>query len=297
MGKGITRERTGYLLQELFKILLENQDGISARDAIEQLINRIELTVHEKGEYESGSRRFDKILRFSTIDAVKAGWMRKNRGIWTITEEGAAALQTTPNSDDFYREASRLYRKWKKLQIDENSEIETIEENDQSLEAKVTFEEAEEQAWKEISNYLIDIDPYDFQDLVAALLEAMDYHVSWVSPPGKDGGIDILAFNDPLGTVPPRIKVQVKRRKDNIAVEEMRSFLALINNDDVGIFVTTGGFTKDAEFLVRSQETRKVTLIDRQRLVDLWIEYNDKLEKDKRTLLPLKPIYFIAPNL
>lgn len=34
----------------------------------------------------------------------------------------------------------------------------------------------------------------------------------------------------------------------------------------------------------------------RQRLVDLWIEYNDKLEKDKRILLPLKPIYFIAPN-
>ena len=34
----------------------------------------------------------------------------------------------------------------------------------------------------------------------------------------------------------------------------------------------------------------------RQRLVDLWIEYNDKLEKDKRILLPLKLIYFIAPD-
>lgn len=295
MSKGITRERTGYMLQELFKILLDNQDGIAARDAIDQLSNRIDLTDHEKGEYESGGRRFDKILRFATVDAVKAGWMRKNRGIWNITEEGAAALQSIPNSDDFYREASRLYRKWKKSQADADSEIDTIEENDQSIEAKITFEEAEEQAWKEISTYLIDIDPYDFQDLVAALLEAMDYHVSWVSPPGKDGGIDILAFNDPLGTVPPRIKVQVKRRKDNITVEEMRAFLALINNDDVGIFVTTGGFTKDAEVLIRSQETRKVTLIDRQRLVDLWVEYNDKLEKDKRSLLPLKPIYFIAP--
>lgn len=295
MSKGITRERTGFMLQELFKLLLENQGGIAAREAIEKLTNKIELTEHEKGEYESGGRRFDKILRFATVDAVKAGWMRKNKGIWTITEDGAAALQSIPNSDDFYREASRLYRKWKKAQTDDNESIE--ETPDKVLEAKITFEEAEEQAWKEISDYLIDIDPYDFQDLVAALLEAMDYHVSWISPPGKDGGIDILAFNDPLGTVPPRIKVQVKRRKDNIAVEEMRAFLALINNDDVGIFVTTGGFTKDAEVLVRTQETRKVTLIDRQRLVDLWIEYNDKLEKDKRILLPLKPIYFIAPNL
>lgn len=296
MGKGITRERTGFMLQELFKVLLNNSDGIQARDAIDKLVNTIELTEHEKGDYESGGRRFDKILRFSTVDAVKAGWMRKNKGIWTITDEGKDALVKIPNPDDFYREASRLYRKWKKSQTDEVSEIDEVEVTDQNLVAKITFEEAEEQAWKEISSYLIDIDPYVFQDLVAALLEAMDYHVSWISPPGKDGGIDIMAFNDPLGTVPPRIKVQVKRRKDNIAVEEMRAFLALINNDDVGIFVTTGGFTKDTEVLIRSQETRKVTLIDRQRLVDLWIEYNDRLEKDKRSLLPLKPIYFVAPN-
>jgi len=294
MSKGITRERTGYMLQELFKLLIDNSDGIQARDAINILIDSMKLSDHEKGEYESGGRRFDKILRFATVDAVKAGWMRKNKGIWTITDEGRQALIDIPDSEEFYREASRLYRKWKKAQGDVTDTIEVSQ--DKVLEAKITFEEAEEQAWKEISAYLIDIDPYVFQDLVAALLEAMNYHVSWVSPPGKDGGIDIMAFNDPLGTIPPRIKVQVKRRKDNIAVEEIRSFLALINNDDVGIFVTTGGFTKDAEALIRAQESRKVTLIDRQRLVDLWIEYNDKLEKDKRSLLPLKPIYFVAPN-
>jgi len=82
------------------------------------------------------------------------------------------------------------------------------------------------------------IDPYDLQDLVAALLEAMGYHVSWISPRGKDGGLDIVEHSDPLGTTAPRIKVQVKRRKDSIGVEELRSFLALINDDDVGIFIT-----------------------------------------------------------
>jgi len=134
------------------------------------------------------------------------------------------------------------------------------------------------------------------QELVAALLEAMDYHVSWIAPPGKDGGVDIHAWTDPLGTKPPHIKVQVKRRKDNIAVDELRSFLALINQDDVGIFVTTGGFTRDAAELARSQESRKITLLDRDKLVELWVEYNDRLAKDKRHLLPLKPIYFLAPN-
>lgn len=124
----------------------------------------------------------------------------------------------------------------------------------------------------------------------------MGYHVNWVSPPGKDGGLDIVAYSDPLGTKPPRIKVQVKRRKDSISVEELRSFLALINEDDVGIFVTTGGFTKDASELARHQERRRITLIDRVRLVDLWIEYQDKVALDKRDALPLKPIYFLAPE-
>ena len=295
MSKGITRERTGYILQELFRLLVNSPEGLHARVAINTLADSLQLTEHECGEYEGGSRRFDKILRFATVDAVKAGWMRKNKGVWSVTEEGIAAISRFPEPENFYREASRLYRKWKKSQIDLD-EVETVVESDTIRDAKITYEQAEEQAWEEIGVFLEEIDPYDFQDLVAALLEAMNYHVAWTSPPGKDGGVDILAWNDPLGTKPPRIKVQVKRRKDSIAVEELRAFLALVNDDDVGIFVTTGGFTKDSEILARTQERRKVTLIDRQKLVDLWIEYNDRLDKDKRNLLPLKPIYFIAPS-
>jgi len=81
----------------------------------------------------------------------------------------------------------------------------------------------------------------------------MGYHVSWIAPPGKDGGMDVLAWTDPLGTKPPRIKIQVKRRKDNIAVDELRSFMAILGDDDVGLFVTTGGFTKDAQDEARTQ--------------------------------------------
>jgi restriction system protein len=108
--------------------------------------------------------------------------------------------------------------------------------------------------------------------------------------------MDVLAWTDPLGTRPPRIKTQVKRRRDNISVDELRSFMALLGEDDVGLFVTTGGFTKDAQDEARTQEKRKITLIDRQRLVELWIEYMDRIGEDTRQLLPLKPIYFLAPR-
>lgn len=291
MGKGITRERTGLLLQTLFKVLLEHPDGQAARDALEVVAGRIQLTVHEAGEYETGGRRFDKILRFATVDAVKAGWMTKTKGIWAVTDAGREALKTYPKSEEFYREASRLYWKWRRANPIEVEPEESADERG----ATITFEEAEEKAWKEIATYLESIDPYALQDLVASLLEAMGYHVNWVSPRGKDAGLDIVAYTDPLGTKPPRIKVQVKRRKDTIGVEELRSFLALINEDDVGIFVTTGGFSKDATDLARHQERRRITLIDQQRLVDLWIEYQDKVALDKRDALPLKPIYFLTP--
>ena len=56
------------------------------------------------------------------------------------------------------------------------------------------------------------------------------------------------------------------------------------------------GFTRDAAELARSQESRKITLLEREKLVELWVEYNDRLAKDKLHPLPLKPIYFLAPN-
>jgi restriction system protein len=99
----------------------------------------------------------------------------------------------------------------------------------------------------------------------------MGYFVSWVSPPGPDKGIDILAYTDPLGTKNPRIKVQVKRRSDAINVDGLSSFLALLGDQDVGIFVCTGGFTSAAEMEARTQEKRKITLVGLEKLFDLWV--------------------------
>jgi restriction system protein len=44
--------------------------------------------------------------------------------------------------------------------------------------ASITLEEAEEQAWYEVDQYLRGINPYEYQEIVASLLRAMGYHVS-----------------------------------------------------------------------------------------------------------------------
>jgi len=296
-GANVTRARVGKLMRGLFEILLEHPDGIAARAVMAALRKRVPPTEYEHGTYPSGGERYEKIVRFSTVDLVKAGWMVKDKGVWTATAAGEDAFNAMPDPTAFYKRACELYQKWRDAQPDgkDAEAAEKAAEQELPSSPSQTFEEAEEAAWAEIWAYLQQIDPYDLQKLVAALLEAIGYHVSWVSPPGKDGGIDVIAWTDPLGTKPPRIKIQVKRRKDNIPVEELRSFLAMLSGDDVGLYVTTSGFTRDAAAEARNQHTRKITLIDRERLVELWIEYMDRIDEDARRLLPLKPIYFLAP--
>ena len=289
----VTIQRTGELLRVLFTIMMEKPEGIKAKDALEEVKRRVVMTEYEKGEYESGTQRIDKIIRFATIDTVKAGWLVKEKGIWTLTEEGIKAFNENKNPENFYRKAQRLYREWRKATSKPQKAIDDgIEEESPTI----TYELAEEQAWNEIENYLKSMPPYEFQKLVAALLEAMDYHVSWISPPGKDGGIDIIAWNDPLGTKPPRIKVQVKREQSTTNVSTLRSFMALLGDDDVGLFVSTGGFTRDAEDEARTQQNRQVTLISLQKLYELWIVHFKKLKEEAKDLFPLKPIYFLAPS-
>jgi restriction system protein len=292
----ITRRRTGELLRALFEILMPLPDGMQARDALAALGRKVKLTEYESGFYESGGQRFEKIVRFATVDCVKAGWLQKVKGRWTITEAGKSAYSTWSDPEEFYRQAVKLYHEWKASQPDVQGEEEQAEEQETEKAASITYEQAEEQAWLEIEQYLRGMKPYDFQDLVASFLRAMDYHVSWIAPPGKDGGIDILAWNDPLGTRPPRIKVQVKRQAQAVNVDGLRSFMALLGEDDVGLFVSIGGFTKDAAEEARTQEKRKVTLIDLERLFDLWVEHYSRLSDKARRRLPLLPIYFLAPE-
>ncbi len=293
----ITRRRTGELLRLVFANLINHPNGLQARDAIAMLEGQVTLTEYEKGFYAGGSRRFSKIVRFATIDCVKAGWLLKNKGLWAITETGKDAYKLYKDPETFYRQAIKLYQEWKTsqprsaAQLDEDTEVEIAEKT-----ASITIEEAEEQAWGEVEQHLTGMPPYELQELVASLLRAMGYHVSWIAPPGKDGGIDILAGQDPLGTQPPRMKVQVKRQESAVSVEGLRSFMAVLHDGDVGVFVSTGGFTKDAYELARAQEKRIVTLIDANRLFDLWIEYYDRLAGEARKRLPLKKIYFLSPE-
>lgn len=287
----ITRERSGELVRKVFDVLLRHPEGLPARTVLQTMSEELRLTDFEKSSYPSrpNVRRFEKIVRFSTIAAVKAGWMTKNKGLWAITDEGRKAYENFRGPADFMREAARLYREWRRDQPDQ-----VEEEEAETPGATTTLEEAEEGAWAEIDAHLARMNPYDFQELVGGLLRGMGYHVSWIAPTGPDKGVDIIAYSDPLGIEGGRIKVQVKRRADKIAVSEVRSFLAVLGESDIGLFVTTAGFTPDAEAESRAQEKRRLMLLDSRRLFDLWVEHYEKIPEPQRRLLPLRAVHYLA---
>jgi restriction system protein len=292
----ITHKRNGEISFIIFDLLWDKPDGLPAKEILSKIPEFTELSEYEKGSYPSdppNKPRYEKIARFATLTLKKAGWFEKNKGRWYLTDEGKDAYEKYKDPEIFFKEAKRLYQEWKK-----NEPVEEVETaNDEDVETiSFTIEEAEENSWDQIQEYLYKISPYDFQDLVADLLSAMGYHVSWVAPPGKDQGIDIIAYTDPLGAKPPRIKVQVKRKEQSVSVGDLRSFLAVLGSDELGVFVSSSGFSKDAEIEARNQERRKITLIDLESLFDLWLKHYDKLSQDAKQRFPLRPIYFLAKN-
>ena len=218
MGKGkskskIIAEKTIYTA---FNILKENGGELRGKDVVDKIRESVYFNEYEKHRYEkAGYIRWESILHFYTIDCMKAGFLRKNKGLWILTNEGEEAIKL--GSEKLLSTAIKIYREWdakrkkegnSKDEDDDLPEIQT----DKGQAQQAIIDQLEENAITGIRNFILRKNPYEFQDLVAALLNSMGYHISDVAKRGPDGGIDIIAYNDPLGTTQPRIIIQVKHR-------------------------------------------------------------------------------------
>jgi restriction system protein len=291
---GLDRKRRGELLKAVFDALAANPEGLRARDVFPEVEKLAGMTEFEAANYPGKElRRFEKSIRFVTINAVKAGWLVKEAGIWTPTELGLKANDEIADPEQFLLEAQKLYKAWEEQQPDQDDAAESVESEEELDATSVTLERAEEASWEEVREVLQKMDPYDFQDLVAGLLRGMGYFVNWIAPPGKDQGIDIIALADSLGTEGPRVKVQVKREVSKTSANTLRAFYAVLHPDDLGVFVTLGGFTADAEAEARSQ-VRRIRLIDATEFFRLWTRHYTEIPEEDRRRLPIRLVPFLA---
>lgn len=249
-----SRELAAKVLFSAFQILQERGGELAGRDVIAEIGRRVSLDDWATQTYEkTGYVRWQSILHFFSIDCIKAGFLLKKSGVWYLTSEGEQAL--TLGEVGLMNAAVEAYRVWREKNqptTEPANGDEVTEVGEQAQEA--TIHEMEQLAAEGLKKQISLKNPYEFQDLVAALLRGMGYFTPFVAPAGKDGGVDIIAYRDPLGTVSPRIKVQVKHKIDTAArVQEIRELMGLLQKDgDVGIFVASGGFTPEAKATARS---------------------------------------------
>ncbi|MCL2854777.1 MAG: restriction endonuclease [Defluviitaleaceae bacterium] len=95
--------------------------------------------------------------------------------------------------------------------------------------------------------------PVFFEHLAVKLLEAMGYKgtgsLAKVTSPTRDGGIDGVINQDPLGI--GRVYIQAKRyqRANKVGRPDIDAFYGALRREraDRGVFITSSGFSKDAE--------------------------------------------------
>tara|TARA_R110002167_G_scaffold67690_1_gene191199 strand:+ start:4147 stop:5148 length:1002 start_codon:yes stop_codon:yes gene_type:complete len=143
-----------------------------------------------------------------------------------------------------------------------------------------------------IKDLLQALDADEMEQMMAAVLRAMGFKTK-VSPKGPDRGVDIIASPDGLGLTSPRIKVEVKHRKGQIESPTVRSFIGALREGDNGLYLSTGGFSKEARYEAE-RSTMQLTLVDMDDLADLIVTHYESFDVEGRTLMPLVRVYWPA---
>jgi restriction system protein len=135
-----------------------------------------------------------------------------------------------------------------------------------------------------------------FEHFVAHLLEAMGYRTK-VTQASGDGGFDIIAHRDPLGLEPPIIKVQCKRTTGSMGGPDVQRLIGTLasGNTELGLFVTLGAYSKDAQHLGRTRQDLR--LINGNELVDLIFEHYEQFSPEYKRLLPMRSVYVVDREL
>jgi restriction system protein len=276
----ITLDRVGELLRGLIELLWTKPEGLPLKELLATLPQITKLTEYEI-EYSPSTNkpRYERIIQLATIPLFQIGWLYKNdTRRWYITDEGRDACKRYANPQELYKESLTIFEDRR-----QNNSLNNL-----------VAEEAAENAWEQIQNFLQATKRIDFLMLIVDLLIAMGYYIKWTAPLEKNHGqIDIVAFADPLGVKGPRVLIQVKHKGQAVTVEGIKAFSATMGSKDYGLFVSTGGFTSDAIESLKSEIFSKITLWDLEKFFDLWVINYEKLSKEARSRLPLRAIYFL----
>jgi len=143
--------------------------------------------------------------------------------------------------------------------------------------------------YKHPTEIFLNLNPFDFEFLIGALFESMDYKVS-VTQSSYDNGIDVLAEKNILGQK-EKVVIQCKKyTKQTIGVSDIRNLLGVIMDKKVtkGFLITTTKFSSEAKKFEKNNPS--IELIDYNGLTTLlnsnlgpyWTTKLDKIINEQK---------------
>lgn len=136
-----------------------------------------------------------------------------------------------------------------------------------------------------------DFKGHELSELVEALLTAEGFKCR-NSPPGADGGVDVLAGMGPLGMDSPKLVVQVKSQTGAVSDTVLQQLNGAIHRfqADQALLVTFGGVTVPARSYLETQyfNIRVWTIDD---IIQSIYRHYPALNSEMRARLPLKQIW------
>lgn len=232
----------------------------------------------------SGDYRFDSTLSGEYPNGRPVKWM----GEYPITRFTQGALYELGSALTLFQVKNYALEYRGALSGEECLEPDTADET-------VTFVANEiEQTTEDfvLKQLATEVKGYPFQAFVADLLRTMGYRTQ-ESPRGTDEGIDIIAHKDELKLEPPIVKVQVKSTEGSVGGPDVRALYGNIGNGEVGLLVTLGTFSRQAEDFAKGKSNLR--LIDGTELVQFVLNHYEDFDPRFKAILPLKRVYIPAP--
>lgn len=212
---------------------------------------------------KSGANRFHNQVAWARQYLTWEGLLESStRGTWKLTDKGKDAQLSEKDSRE-------IFLKWVKI----NQEIRN-EKN-----AKTIIEEQEEeepdvieiQAEKNLLDVLQSLSPKGFENICRELLREHNFQNVIVTGQSHDGGIDGFGILEINPFVSFKVIFQCKRYKGTVSRAQVGDFRnAMLGRAEKGMILTTGTFSKDAQFEANRDGAPPIELIDGQKLVQMF---------------------------
>ena len=209
-----------------------------------------------------------KTLRKRLLNLIERGFVEREGSVYRITKRGIAyAALLTRRTTDPKRDV---------------------------MDAVRTFNTSQLQKLRE---FLLKMPPYNFEQLVRDLLEAMGYEDVTVTKQSGDKGVDVVATVQ-FGITTITEVVQVKRHQGNLSrtvIDQLRGVLPF-HRAIRGTIITTGGFSKGLVEVATFPGAAPITLINGEKLIELLLEHQLAIKKRSVLMYELDEGYFAKPD-